>query len=384
MGFLDFFRPLKSIKETMWKELGTFTANFAPFGSDMYANDLVRSCVRALARHTKKATAVCSDERIGKLLNTKPNMYMTGPAMLDKVRTQLELRNTAFIYIQRDDKARVTGFYPVPFSSFEAIDYSGRLFIKFFFKGGTVKLTLPWEDLIPLRNDYRESDIAGDDNGAILKKLDLIYTTEQGLANAVKATANLRGILKSTKAMLSADDIKKQKERFVTDYLNLENEGGIASLDATQEFTPITMAPMVANSQTTEDLKKDIMRYFGVNDSILMSNYTEEQMEAFYSARIEPFLIELSEEMTRKVFTEREQGYGNRIVYEANRLQFASMKTKISIYKEVVLNSGMTINEWRIGCNMAPVPWGDKPIRRLDVGDVNKKEPNNNEDEPST
>lgn len=382
MGFLDFFRPLKSIKETRWKELGAYTAVFSSFGSDMYRNEIVRACVRRLAEHTKKASAVCAKENIAKLLNTSPNIYMTGPAMLAKVRTRLELKNTAFIYIQRNDRGTVTGFYPVPYQSFEAIESAGRLFIKFFFDGDAAReLVLPWADLVVLRNDYNKSDIAGDENIAILKKLELLYTTEQGIANAVKATANLRGILKSTKAMLSSEDIKKQKEKFVTDYLNLENEGGIASLDATQEFIPITMSPAVTNAQTIDGFRKDILRYFGVSEAILTGDYTEEQMEAFYSARIEPFLVELSEEMTRKVFTEHEQGFGNHIVYEANRLQFASMKTKISLYKEVVLNSGMTINEWRIGCNMAPVPWGNKPIRRLDVGNVNNNGSDKKEDE---
>ena len=93
-------------------------------------------------------------------------------------------------------------------------------------------------------------------------------------------------------------------------------------------------------------------------------------MEAFYNARIEPFLVALSVEFTSKVFTERERGFKNQIVYEANRLQFASMATKISVFKEIVLYGGMTINEWRTGCNMAPIEGGDTPIRRLDAEQV--------------
>jgi hypothetical protein len=50
------------------------------------------------------------------------------------------------------------------------------------------------------------------------------------------------------------------------------------------------------------------------------------------------------------------------------------MSTKISVFKEVVLYGGMTINEWRAGCNMAPLEDGDKPIRRLDAAQVDKQE----------
>jgi hypothetical protein len=106
------------------------------------------------------------------------------------------------------------------------------------------------------------------------------------------------------------------------------------------------------------------------------------QMEAFYEARIEPFLVALSLELTRKVFSKKAQGHDNHIVYEANRLQFATMSTKVTVFKEVVLYGGMTINEWRQGCNMAPLPDGDVPIRRLDAAAVNEepKEDSNEED----
>jgi hypothetical protein len=264
----------------------------------------------------------------------------------------------------------------VPYSYFEAVEYKNGLFIKFYFLGSEARsLVLPWEDLAVVRKDYNNSDISGDDNNAILGMLELISTTNQGIANAVKATANLRGILKSTKAMLATEDIKKQKEDFVKDYLNLGNEGGIASLDATQEFTPVKMEPTVTNYAQMKEFRENVYRYFNISDAIVMSDYTEQQMEAFYEARIEPFLVALSLELTRKVFSKKAQGHDNHIVYEANRLQFATMSTKVTVFKEVVLYGGMTINEWRHGCNMAPLPDGDVPIRRLDAAAVDENNP---------
>lgn len=369
MGVLqNIFGNLRVVKTfARWRELGTYKATFSAFGTDMYQSDLVRSCIRPLAEHTSKATAKCTDKRIEKILNMQPNMYMNGKDFLAKVRIRYELKNTAFIFIQRDDTGKVIGYYPVPYSHFEAVEYNNGLFIRFSFGGEAEKVTLPWEDLAVLRKDYNESDIAGDDNTPILNMLELINTSNQGIANAVKATANLRGILKSTKAMLASEDIKKQKEQFVKDYLNLENEGGIASLDSTQEFTPITMSPTVTNYAQMKEFRENVYRYFGVNDSIIMNDYTESQMEAFYDGAIESFLVALSLELTRKSFSDKAKGHGNAIVYEANRLQFASMSTKISIFKEVVLYGGMTRNEWREGCNLAPIPGGDIPIMRLDA-----------------
>lgn len=372
MGFLDFFKRIKLGKTQTWQELGEYNAFFMPFGSNLYNSEIVRSCIRPLAEFTSKAEAKCSDKQIEKILNNRPNMYMSGRDFLYKIRVRLELTNTVFIYIQRDDRLRPIGFYPVPCDSFEALEYNGNLFLKFSFSSGRPTITLPWNDLAVLRKDYNRSDIAGDRNNAILDSLELINTTNQGLSNAIKATANLRGILKSTKSMLSPEAIKQQKEQFVKDYLNLENEGGIASLDATQEFTPISMSPVVANADQMKELREAVYRYFGVNDDIVMANMDSSKIEAFYELRIEPFLVMLSRELTSKIYSNRAQAYDNWIVYEANKLQFVSLDKKITLFKEVVLYGGMTINEWRLGCNMAPMEGGDTPIMRLDAAPVDE------------
>lgn len=367
MSFWDIFRPLKSAKQTRWKELGAYQATFSPFGTDMWNSDLVRSCIRPIVEHTSKANAVSSRPEIAKILNTSPNMYMNGKAFLSKVRLWYEIKNTAFIYISRDNTGKVTGYYPIPYSSFEALEYLGGLFIKFEFANAGVKnYIFPWEDLAVIRKDYFTSDIWGDDNSAILPKLEINNTADQGIANAVRATANLRGILKSTKAMLSREDIKKQKDEFVTDYMNLENSGGIASLDATQEFTPITMNPTVTDPQTMKALRDDIKGYWGVNDKIIMNDYDEETLNAFYEGKIEPFLVDLSEELTRKSFTKRERELGAFILYESNRIQYASNRTKLNMV-QLVDRALMTPNEYRQLFNMAPYPGGDQFVMRLDT-----------------
>ncbi len=368
-----------------WKELGKYNSVFNSFGDDIYKSEIVRSCIRPLAEHSSKANAKCTDKRIERILNVNPNPYMNGRDFLYKIRTKLEIKNTAFIYIGRDDTGKVVSFYPVPFSYFEAVEYAERLFIKFYFMGDeTRSLVLPWEDLAVLRKDYNDSDISGDDNSSILGMLELINTTNQGIANAVKATANLRGILKSTKAMLAPEAIKQQKDNFVKDYLNLENEGGIASLDATQEFTPIKMEPTITNYAQMKEFRENVHRYYNISDAIVMSDYTEAQMDAFYEARIETFLVALGLELTRRIFTKKAQGHDNYVVYESNRMQYASNTTKLAMVA-LVDRGALTPNEWRQIFNLAPVEGGDVPIRRLDTVAVNEpvKKVKEEEDEQS-
>ena len=378
-NILDIFKKAKPEQMrtyTTVRELGTYRSDFGLFGNDIYNSDDVRASIRALAEHTSKANPRCTDERIERILALSPNQYMNGKDMLAKLRNILEIKNTAFLYIERDNKNNVIGFYPVPFSEFEAVEYKDRLFIRFHFTGDAKRhIVLPWEDLAVLRKDYVKSDFAGEDNKPLLKTLDVINTMDKGIDNAVKSTANLRGILKSTKAMLSPDDLKKQKETFVKDYMNLENEGGIASLDATQDFKEINLKPTTASAEEADAYRERVYRYFGVNKKIVMSDYSESDYDAFYESRIEPFLVALSLELTRKIFTDRELSFKNRVWYESNRLQYASAKTKISMV-QLVDRGLMTPNEYRELFNMPPYEGGDEFVLRLDTaktGDTTKE-----------
>lgn len=373
MGFFDIFTKQKEKKFSKWKELGAYTAVFSVFGNDAYKSSIVRSCLRPLADITSKAYATCKDSKMERLLNVRPNMYMSGHDFLLKVRTRLELLNTAFIYIERDDRNKVTSLYPVPYSYFEALEYNKKLFIKFYFSGDAVSsLTLPWDDLAAVRKDYNSSDIAGDDNQSIIGTLQLLKTVDEGLANTIKATANLRGLLKSTKAMLAPDAIREQKEQFVRDYMSLENAGGIAALDSTQEFTPIKMEPSMASEEQRKEIREDIYRFFGISEKIVLGTMTTEELENFCKIRISPFLEQLSTELTGKIYPGKAGAYeDNRIVYMFEQGEFMTMSQKLEMFSKIVLYGGMLINEWRQLMGYSPIAGGDTPIRRLDADYIN-------------
>jgi len=360
------FRKDQAKTYTQFNELGTFKSYFGAFGNNIYASDDVRTCVRTLSEHTSKANPRCNNKKIERLLSIRPNQYMNGKDMLAKLRNFLEIKNTSFLFIQRKGN-EVIGFYPVPYAEFEPLEYMGDIYIQFYFNGTeTQSYVLPWEDLAVLRKDYVFSDFAGEGNEPLLPTLDVIKTLDTGTANAIKSTANLRGILKSTKGMLDPNKVKESKDRFVQDYMNINNEGGIAALDGTMEFQEINLKPTIANADDKKTYTEKVYKYFGVSENIIMSKYTESEYDAFYESRIEPFLVALSLELTGKIFTDREISHGNLVYYESNRLQFASAKTKISMVA-LVDRGLMTPNEYRALFNLAPYEGGDEFVLRLDT-----------------
>src|SRR5690606_36291386 len=110
-----------------------------------------------------------------------------------------------------------------------------------------------------------------------------IHTTNEVLAQAVRTSASISGILKF-QGMLKVSDIEAQRERFVKEYLTVSNAGGIAALDAKAEYIPLNTEPKMVNAAQMKELRDAVFRYFGVNENIVMGNYTEDQWNAFYES----------------------------------------------------------------------------------------------------
>src|SRR5699024_1505598 len=77
-------------------------------------------------------------------------------------------------------------------------------------------------------------------------------------------------------------------------------------------------------------------------------------------------------ELTDKIFTEREQAFGNTIIFESNRLQFASNDSKTNILKELVTLGLLTVNQALEILNMPPVEDGNKRLQTLNVVNSDK------------
>lgn len=326
---------------TQLKMLNGYVPVFSQFGNDAYASDVVRSAIDAIARNAAKlqpkyrrkdnqGNIILLNNNIQYLLDTRPNPYMSAYDFRYKVVTQLYMQNNAFIYIALDINGNPQGFYPLNFSNMEFLESDGEIFAKFTFLNGNF-ITVPYAQLIHLRRFYYNDDLFGERNDyALYPTLELIHATDQGIINAIKTSAFIRGILKFTQ-ILKRQDRFDRTEDFVKDYMNINNNGGVASIDGSCEYQNIGSEPKMVNSSQMDFIEQKVYKYFSISKEIVMSNYTEEQWNAFYESVLEPIGIQLSQEFTEKIFTKTERSFGNEIVFEANRLQYASNTTKVEV-----------------------------------------------------
>jgi HK97 family phage portal protein len=287
---------------------------------------------------------------------------------LSKMVIQRELNHNAFAYIDRED-AKIKAIYPIPVSRSELVeDNSNDLYMKLWFKTGKY-VVVPYEDVIHLRKDFNEHDIFGDGHYQALQNLmDVITNTDNSVINAIKNGAVIRWLLKF-KSKLRPEDKKVELEEFVNNYLSVENEVGAAATDPSYDAEQVEPNDYVPNAAQMDRSIKRLYAYFGVNESIVMNNYDEDEWNSFYESEIEPIAIQLSNAFTNVFFTKRERGYGNRIIFEASNLQYASMKTKLNLLN-MVDRGALTPNEWRKVMNLGPIKGGDEPVRRLDTAPV--------------
>lgn len=365
---------------TMMQMLNS-SPNFYDFSGESYDSDTVRSTVDAFARHVGKLKArhirrkngrlLPTDSNIEWLLQVQPNRFMNAYLFYYRLATQFLMSNNVFIWIRRDAMNRVEGFYPLTSSCVELFEVSGEMVVRFRFYDGK-EYTAPYFDIIHLRRFYFNNDLFGESNRTALTPiLSLIDTTNQGIINAVKQSAFIRGLLKFT-TMLKPDDMKKQTEQFSADYLTAANNGGIAATDAKAEYVPLNNDPKMIDEKQMTAMENKVYSYFGTNAKIIQSNYSEAEWGAFYESMIEPFALQMGLEFTAKIFTDRAMGHGNEVLFEANRLQYASNDTKVKIIETLVDRGMMSINQGLEVFNLPPIEDGDKRIMSLNFIDADK------------
>ena len=362
--------------------------NYISWNGTIYDSDIVRSCIRPKVKATGKLVAkhlrdvvdaeghhelkVNPSNAIRFILD-EPNPLMTGQMLQEKLATQLCLNSNAFALIIRDDYGSPMEIYPVIARTVDAVyDSAGKLRLKFTLNNNKV-YEFPYEDIIHLRQDFNENDIFGTPIAPVLVPLlDVVTTTDQGVINAIKNSSIIRWLLKFTNSMRK-EDLKSQAKDFADNFLATSEGMGVAAVDAKADAQQINPTDYVPNAAQMDRTTKRIFDLFNTNDAIVSSKYTEEQYNSYFDAEVEPVLIQLGGEYTRKLFTRRERVFGNKIVFEASAWDSASISTKLNL-QAMVDRGALTPNEWRATLNLAPVPGGDDPIRRLDTAAVDNSE----------
>lgn len=387
MGLFDAVfgrRKTAEPQSTVYQTLTAYQPTFRTWGGQIYESELVRAAVDAKARHAAKLQYSMEGTARPKLYTaTKvaPNPWMTWSKFLERCSNIYEVQNNLFIVPILDETGEVAGYFPALPSECEVVDVRGEPYLKFTFIRGQKKSVKLSRVGVVVKHQLKD-DFFGEKNTALNGTMELVNMVNQGIAEGVKNSATFRFMAQLTSKTFD-EDLRKERERF--DKNNFQQGSGGLLLFGNQ-FANIQQIKQEGYKVDPEQMKlirDNVLNYFGVSEAILQNRATGDEMDSFFNGCLETWAIKMSEALTAMVFTQGEINRGNRILFTANRLQYMSVGSKISMAQQLGDRGVLTIDEIRELFNYAPLPDGKgqyTPIRG-EYKDVQGSDGEDKEDE---
>lgn len=356
---------------------GSSTSIAKGWGEEIQQSDAVKQAITCIVNELKKTVpthirTTSGDDNVvmddlQRLLDN-PNEYMTTSQFLEKTYWLLLLNFNAFIIPTWEEstdgqtglvRRKYTGLYPVQPSQVDILkDPAGNLGYRFHFMNGYT-CTVSYKDVIHLKYQYSEHEYMGGDQRG---------RPDNRTLNELTRTMNelIAGVSKSMRASYSVNAVVKYNTmldngKMETAIKELEerlkhNESGILPMDLKGEYIPITRNTKSVDKDTLAFLDEQILRHYGVSLAILSGDFTAEQHGAFYQRACEHIVLDTGQEFTKKLFTDRERAFGNKIILYPQELYFMDTNQKLELFNLLTDTGSCYQNEVRTAFGMRPLP----------------------------
>ena len=338
--------------------LDGYTPAFRTWQGSIFESELIRAAIDAHGRHAAKLLPVIqgtAKPNLRSRLKNQPNEFQTWPQFLYRTAAILYARNTSFIVPVLGEYGETNGIICVAPESWELVDYHGEPWIRFIFEGGRKRRAIElWRVGILTRYQYK-SDLFGDSNDALKSTLDLIAIQRQGVQEAIKNGASFRFMAVSSN-WSKDEDLARERQRFDRENFSGESGGVLLFPNTYKDVKQITASAYNVDTNQLKLITENVYNYFGVNENILQNKAFGDEWAAFYEGAVEWLAINLSDTITRMLFSERERTLGNKVTFTSNRLQYMSNADKLNVAEKMADRGLMTRNEIRDIFNLPPLP----------------------------
>lgn len=330
--------------------------NYKHFHGELIEIDTIVACIDALARNMAKMRLIAirrvkdnisitdTTSDIAKVLK-RPNKYMTSYDFLYKITALFFATNNVFIWPEYDKDGVLQALWPINYRTFKLYDKDGITIARFELQHNHF-YTVPYRDLIHLRNHYFNDPLFGEDNYPFRPIADLMHAQNQGIIEGIKSSALIRGLLIAS-GILKEEDMKAARERFIEENLNAKNNGGVMIIDGKFDYKDLKSTPYVVDAETRKETDKAAYNYFGVNEAFLQNDFTSEKYEAIYEGRLEPVGIYIAQKFTVHLFSGRELSFGNEIIPNMAKVKYQSTSQVTRVIKETKELGLFTRDEYR-------------------------------------
>ena len=343
----------------MFRLLDGYVPAFHTWAGSVFESDLIRAALDAHGRHAAKLQVNMqgnAKESLQNRMKIQPNSLQTWSQFLYRTAVTLYARNTAFIVPVKGEYGEISGVIGIMPQHWELVEYKGEPWIRFYLKDNRRGACRLEETGILTRYQY-QSDLFGEGNEAMKPVLDLIEMQRQGITEGIKNSATYR-VMGQSDNWSTDDDLAAEMERFNrATFQNKKTSGGFLLFPNTyKNIIQLKQEAYKVDADQLKVIKDNVFDYFAVNEDIIQNKSFGDKWLAFYEGSIEWLAIQLSDVMTRMLFTERERKLGNRVFFTANRLQYMSNSDKLAAIQTFADRGLMTRNELREIAQLSPLP----------------------------
>jgi HK97 family phage portal protein len=310
---------------------------------------------------------------LDKILNKEPNMLMTAHTLKSIVMPYLLLWGNAYCVIERKN-ARPVSILPVHPSLVEVQMLDGQLVYK-------IKTEDFGKDIILNQVNVLHFRGLGDN---VMGKSVIDYAADNlGLGKAAESYGGKffknggtpSGIL-STDQTLNQDAIKNLRDSWNANYGNITQGQKTAILEAGLKYQQISIPPEQAQFLETRKFSiNDIARWFKVPphkigdlERATFSNIEEMNLD-FAKESVMPYAVNIEQECTRKLLTEKEK-VNTKCKIDLDEILRGDIATRTQAYKEFIQNGIMSANEIRQKEDSNPYEGGDSYWMPLNLAPI--------------
>lgn len=337
--------------------LDGYRPSFHSWQGSIYESDLIRAALDAHGRHAAKLSINISGSAKQNLRNrlmVQPNEFQTWPQFLYRTAVTLYAKNTAFMVPVLGEYGEPNGVITVVPKRWELVEDNGTPYIRFYFERKRRAVEL-WNVGILTRYQM-DNDLFGSDNDALKATLDLIEMQKQGITEGIKNSATYRFMAQSSN-WSTDEDLARERDRFTEMNMRSGSGGFLLWPNTYKDIKQINQEAYKVDPDQMALIKNNVFDYFAVNEDVIQNKAYGDSWLAFYEGAVEWFSVQLSEAMTRMLYTERERSaFDNKIWFSSNRLQYMSNSDKLSAISQMADRGLMTRNELREILNLSPLP----------------------------
>lgn len=340
-------------------------------------NSTYQSCINCLANHISLIKPRCyiggkpNDNKrwLDRIIGLRPNPVNNASDFYYTLASDYFAYGLAIAHLEYDDDGYLACILPVDQQSIQIKKSGSGLYLTCSCGDGKEVTDSLDGFLILIRKANSRNPLLPMDS-SLDRIIKVLNTNGESFAAAMIESHFVRYVCKL--ASVSKEETKEKIRQSFNKQLE-ESKNGLLITDGVVDFKELNAGSAVyAHQPELDNFEGEIYSHFGVTKEFVQGKYSPNEYDAVYRSSIQPFIKRLSEEVTYKIFTLKEQGYGNEIRIETSQLDTASLDSRIKVAQTIIQGATYTANELRRLLFMPEIEGGDKVIQSLNYVNADK------------